>query len=281
MLEKIVEGKEQVEQAVREGTAAAGESGIMYYPGREDWSTGDWIERHFGQEVPLQIKQVSTCPTCAARFIAEIAERSKSQGAPNLPGSQWTISRVLHNATRGSNTLKPDGTLPTRASDAVILQDQSWRTQPRDLSDRLRHELEIKESEEFVANLPFWQQGFFPTEGTSVPIEPPPWPFNTRTRLKPPSRGKVVIHRLPVPGSPGIPKQNPTTKKIPLDGKAVGLENAIYAFNFSDSEVQEITNEIGSPKALDYIKSFRCKKGETRNACRERMIRRGKNQFGG
>jgi hypothetical protein len=73
-------------------------------------------------------------------------------------------------------------------------------------------------------------------------------------------------------------KTNPPGSKSP-DPKAGHL--AVPAHNIKDSEIERVVNEIGVPlkEGAAYVRSFRCKAGESRDDCLERMVSMGKKRF--
>jgi hypothetical protein len=253
--------KGEVTKSFQEGMENSKAPGKFEPPGREEWSSGDWLNHHWGEEVPLQLYHLLGCNTCKGRLAGELHGRFL-QGLSGSPQADYDFSTVLHNATRGWMTYRPNLTLPNNTDEVVRLPGQRW-------SPEAAHRPDPKFTPPF---------GFVPprnpdlarTYDPSVP-KPAKSPSKTSRDVAPLLGGRDMLPFFP-----------PETKKIPLDGKAQGQEHAIHAFSFTPSEIQEISNEIGSPeKASEYVMSFRCKKGETRAACRERMIKRGKIRFGG
>jgi hypothetical protein len=70
--------------------------------------------------------------------------------------------------------------------------------------------------------------------------------------------------------SPGSKAPDPRAGKL-----------AVAAHGMTDSEIERIVNEIGVPlkEGTDYVKSFRCKSGESKDACAERMVSMGRRRF--
>lgn len=63
---------------------------------------------------------------------------------------------------------------------------------------------------------------------------------------------------------------------------ALGGENAFRVHNFTEAEQGQMVQAINpnrEDEVIQYLRTFRCKKGEPPTACRDRMVRLGKERF--